>query len=281
MKSILLGVLAPILMLLSVESVSACWCQREIEDTEAKFRAAVGEAVKQSNAVFVGEIMEQTRSRLRVKVVKVWKGEVGDQIILITHNWNDGDVGSIDSCAYPFEVGTRYLIYADKVRGELVASKCSRTQPVKEAERDLNELDRAGPKGQERPCPVDLPCGGIPRFAEYGNIRASDERAVLDHFAKQLVMSPDEIAYVLIYAGQEACTNEGRLRLVRIRNYLVEKHAIAADRIVLKDGGFRSDLSTQLWLLPSRTTDLPEASPTLTRANKLLGKCKLPALSSH
>lgn len=136
-----------------------------------------------------------------------------------------------------------------------------------------------GARGQERPCPADLPCGGIPRFAEYGNIRASDERAVLDHLAKQLLMSPDEIVYVLIYAGQEACTNEARLRLLRIKNYLVKKHAIASDRIVLKNGGFRPDLSTRLWLLPSQTSDFPEASPTLPRANKLLGKCKLPALS--
>lgn len=131
------------------------------------------------------------------------------------------------------------------------------------------------------PCPVDLPCGGTPRFAEYGDIRASDERAVLDHLAKQLLMSPDEIAYVLIYAGQEACTNEGRLRLVRIKNYLVKKHAIAPNRIVSKDGGFRPDLSTQIWLLPSQTRDFPEPSPTLPRANKLLGKCKLPSLSSR
>ena len=230
--------------------------------------------------MFVGEIMEQTRSRLRVKVEKVWKGDVGDQIILITHNWNDGDAGSLDSCAYPFEVGTKYLIYADKVRDELVASKCSRTRPANEAERDLNELDRSL-RGQERPCPPDLPCGGIPRFAEYGNIRASDERAVLDHLAKQLLSSPDEIAFVLIYAGQEACIEEGWFRLQRIKNYLVKKHAIASDRIVLKDGGFRADLSTQLWLLPSRSSNFPEASPNLPRANKLLGKCKLEALSSR
>ena len=281
MKSIRFLVLATTFVLLSFDAVSACWCQQEVEDTEAKFRTAVSKAVKESNAVFVGEIMEQTRSRLRVKAEKVWKGEVGDQIFLITHNWDDGDVGSIDSCAYPFKVGTKYLIYADRVKGELVTSKCSRTRPANEAERDLNELDRSGPKGQERPCPVDLPCGGIPRFAEYGNIRANDERAVLDHLAKQLLMSPDEIAYVLIYACQEACTNEARLRLVRIKNYLVEKHAIASDRIVLKDGGFRADLSTHLWLLPSRTSNLPEASPNLPRANKLLGKCRLSALSSR
>ena len=136
-----------------------------------------------------------------------------------------------------------------------------------------------GARGQQ-PCPVDLPCGGIPRFAEYGNIRAVDERAVLDHLAQQLRMSPDEIVYVLVYAGQEACVDEARLRALRIRNYLVKKHAIASDRIVWKDCGFKVDLSTELWLLP-RAKFLPDTSPQLDRANKILGKCKLPAFSSR
>lgn len=145
MKSILLIVLAPILILLSVDSVSACWCRREVVDTEKKFRAAVAEAVKESNAVFVGEVIEQNRSQLRVKVEKVWKGKVGEHVILITHDWQDGDVGSIDSCAYSFTVGRKYLIYVDKVKGELVTSKCSRTVPINEAQQDLNELDRSRP----------------------------------------------------------------------------------------------------------------------------------------
>ena len=132
----------------------------------------------------------------------------------------------------------------------------------------------------QKPCPPDDPCGGIPRFAEYGNLRAEDERAVLDHVAQQLRNSSDEIVYVLVYAGQEACVNEARLRTIRIKNYLVKKRAIAPDRIVLKDGGFKPDLSTELWLLP-RTGRLPEASPMLDRANKFLGRCKLPPLSSR
>src|SRR5258705_8066436 len=136
-----------------------------------------------------------------------------------------------------------------------------------------------GAHGQQ-PCPVDLPCGGIPRFAEYGNIQARDERAVLDHLAKQLRMSSDEKVYVLVYAGQEACVEEARLRALRIKNYLVKKYAIATYRIVWKDGGFKADLSTELWLLP-RTSRLPDASPQLDRANRNLGKCKLPALSSR
>ena len=134
-------------------------------------------------------------------------------------------------------------------------------------------------RGQQ-PCAVDLPCNGIPRFAEYGNIRARDERAVLDDLAEALRMSPDQIVYVQVYAGQEACVNEARLRALRIKNYLIKKYAIAAERIVWRDGGFRPDLSTELWLLP-KTKPLPEPSPRLPRANKLLGKCKLPSLSQR
>ena len=131
----------------------------------------------------------------------------------------------------------------------------------------------------QQPCPVDLPCNGIPRFAEYGNIRASDERAVIDSLGKQLRLSSDEMVYIMIYAGQEACVDEARLRALRIKKYLVKKYAIATDRIVLKDGGFKVELSTELWLLP-RSSRLPDVSPQLDRANKIIGKCKLPSLSS-
>lgn len=131
-----------------------------------------------------------------------------------------------------------------------------------------------GVRGQQ-PCRVDLPCNSIPRFAEYGNIPARDERAVLDRLAKQLRTSSEEIVYVLVYAGQEACVDEASLRAQRIRKYLVKKYAIAKDRIVLKDGGFKVDLSTELWLLP-RTGRRPEASPQLDHANKVIGKCKFP-----
>lgn len=132
--------------------------------------------------------------------------------------------------------------------------------------------------GSQEPCAVDLPCNGIPRFAEYGNIRARDERAVLDHLAKTFRMSSDQIVYVVVYAGREACVDEASRRTKRIKNYLVKKYAIDARRVVLKNGGFRVDLSTELWLLP-RTKSFPEPTPQLDRAEVNLRKCKLPSLN--
>ena len=127
--------------------------------------------------------------------------------------------------------------------------------------------------GQE-PCPVDVGCGGTPRYREYGNIRFSDERAVLDNLAVQLRNWPDEIAYFLIYAGARSCVNEARYRAIRAKRYLVRKHRIPADRVLWKDGGFRPDQSTEIWLLP-RGKQLPEAYPTLSRPHvRVAGKCR-------
>jgi hypothetical protein len=52
----------------------------------------------------------------------------------------------IDSCALLFEVGKKYLVYADREGHELFVSKCSRTQLLESAQRDLNELNRLKPK---------------------------------------------------------------------------------------------------------------------------------------
>jgi len=148
MKSILLVLALPFILISSAVSVSACWCRKEAITTEKEFRRAIAKEVAKSSVVFLGEIIEQKRSQIRIKVERVWKGKIGPEIILTTHNWSDGDVGSIDSCTYDFTAGRRYLIYAEKSRGELVTSQCSRTQPADKADRDIAELDRSRTKKQ-------------------------------------------------------------------------------------------------------------------------------------
>ena len=100
------------------------------------------------------------------------------------------------------------------------------------------------------PCPPDLPCGGIPKFREYGNVRWGDERAVLDHLADSFRRSKNQVIDFLIYAGQISCKDEARLRAMRAKKYLVQHHKISQADIVWKDGGFRTDLSVEIWLLP-------------------------------
>ena len=113
------------------------------------------------------------------------------------------------------------------------------------------------------PCPPDVPCGGIPRFMEHGNVRWSDERGVLDHLADSFRNSSNHLIYFLIYAGQNSCRNEARLRALRAKNYLVQHHKIPQADILWKDGGFRPDLSVQIWLMP-KDKPLPEPDTSIT-----------------
>ena len=111
---------------------------------------------------------------------------------------------------------------------------------------------------------------------EHGNIRWSDERAVLDHLADSFRRSRNQVIYFLIYPGQTSCENEARLRALRAKKYLVLHHKIPQPDIVWKEGSFRPDLSVEIWLLP-KDKPLPEPSKfiTIDPSNvRLRGKCK-------
>jgi hypothetical protein len=111
------------------------------------------------------------------------------------------------------------------------------------------------------PRPVDA----VPRFAEYGNIRFSDEKALLDHLASSFRKVPDRVIYFLVYSDWRSCQRQGKARAVRAKNYLVKHHGIEADQVVWKDGGFQSDLSVEVWLL-DRNEARPDPFPVLDQS---------------
>ena len=115
----------------------------------------------------------------------------------------------------------------------------------------------------QEPCPVDVPCGGIGRWAEHGNVRWSDERAQLDNLASQFRKLPNPVIHFLVYAGMRSCKDEARLRALRAKKYLVQHHSIPAQSISWKDGGFLPDLRVEIWLL-RQDQPLPEPSTFTT-----------------
>ncbi len=127
-------------------------------------------------------------------------------------------------------------------------------------------------QGQEL-CPPDVSCGFIPRFAEYGNLPWSDERALLDELASQLRKSPDHVIYLLVYSGWRGCASEGKARGVRAKSYLMKHHGIAPDRVTWRDGGLHSSLSVDVWLM-RRGESLPEPTPTVDRTNGRFKNCR-------
>jgi hypothetical protein len=68
-----------------------------------------------------------------------------------------------------FEVGKRYLVYAARVGGELFVSKCSRTQILVSAERDINVLDSLKPKLRVQSSHRAISVGRSPSTAKSNN----------------------------------------------------------------------------------------------------------------
>jgi hypothetical protein len=83
----------------------------------------------------------------------------------------------------------------------------------------------------------------------YGNICWTHEKARLDNFAIHLQENPDRLGLIIVYSGRHSCAGEARTRAERAKRW-VEGRGVAADRVVWKDGGYREDAMTWLWLLP-------------------------------
>ncbi|MBV9928746.1 MAG: hypothetical protein JOZ96_27270, partial [Acidobacteria bacterium] len=97
---------------------------------------------------------------------------------------------------------------------------------------------------------------------EYGNIKFNDEKARLDNFAIELQNDPTSQGYLVCYGGRVGRAGEAQRRCDRAKNYLVNTRGITADRVVTVDGGYREELTVELWVVPSGATP-PSASPTV------------------
>lgn len=107
----------------SAERSFACSCVFSAEPVKKQ----VEEAFLSSEAVFSGEVVEINESPtnkydfiVKFKVAQVWKGEAVTEMTINT---------SKDSamCGYSFEVGKKYLVYANGKQDRLATSNCSRT----------------------------------------------------------------------------------------------------------------------------------------------------------
>ena len=98
---------------------------------------------------------------------------------------------------------------------------------------------------------IKAPIPPAVKFDEYGNIRFNDEKARLDNYAIQLQNQPGAGATILVYGS---CAGEAQQRGDRAKDYLVNTRGIEAGRITVVDGGCRSDLTVQLWIVPAGAT---------------------------
>ena len=79
----------------------------------------------------------------RFKVQNLWKGDVANEAILVNSQMRRDDGATIiGDCDYDFEVGEKYLIYANATNGVMRTSGCSRTNLLRKVKKDLKLLDR-------------------------------------------------------------------------------------------------------------------------------------------
>ena len=102
----------------------------------------------------------------------------------------------------------------------------------------------------------------FPKFDEYGDITIGSEKARLDNFAIELQFKPNTVGYIIVYGGRRSRVGIARTRAVRARNFLVEYRGVPSERLVWIDGGYREELTTELYILP-RGASAPTASPTV------------------
>lgn len=118
--------------------------------------------------------------------------------------------------------------------------------------------------------------GTYSRFDIYDSTRdAIETRIILDNLAKQLNTQSTLRAYLIAYAGKEACRNEAKSRLLDAKRYLKKKHNIDSNRVTFLDGGFQTNWVVQIWI-GFRQNRPPEKEPTLNKNQvKITKNCDL------
>lgn len=146
----------------------------------------VDKALKESIAVFSGQVTDIKTDKLTktvsFDVYRAWKGIPQDKDSVITTAADD------DLCGYPFEESKEYLVYAYAgVSGDLNASLCSRTAPIKQAGADLAVLGSG--YGPSQPTTQDQ----LEKCVELG-IRPEkcSETAIIQSRSRDLPETPEE-----------------------------------------------------------------------------------------
>ena len=115
--------------------------------TPEEARAALVKDFNEAFAVFTGEVVEIDIFIVKFRVDKLWKGSLGDEVVMPTGAIKgEGGMYSVSSCDYTFKRGESYLVFAYGDSAEkMQARACTRTKPLARAGAEVEELDTVGP----------------------------------------------------------------------------------------------------------------------------------------
>ncbi len=120
-----------------------------------------------------------------------------------------------------------------------------------------------------------LRCAGFPLtdgsftsyqiFDQYGNVEFNTELGRLDSFAVTLLRPTNLKGYIVVYAGRTACLGEASFRANRAKKYLITKRGLDPSRVVTIDGGYREEVSVELYAIP-QDANPPDVVPTIAQS---------------
>jgi hypothetical protein len=135
-------------LLLARGAAAGCGCVSSAErPTPQEARAALVKDYNGALAVFSGKVVALDTFKVTFKLDKVWKGASDDELAMSTGAKDNGD-GSYTStsCDFDFALGGEYLVFAYAAPGEeMQARQCTRTRSLKDAARDVQDLDEVWP----------------------------------------------------------------------------------------------------------------------------------------
>jgi hypothetical protein len=121
----LFGLIVGVAVLVGISWTEARACTCDLPLLNLTLKQQVKKAQKQSQAVFVGKVMQINPQgygvSMKFRVENVWKGRLSQEVTIFTGQ-GDGD------CGYRFEVGESYLVYASG-HERLSTNICQRTAP--------------------------------------------------------------------------------------------------------------------------------------------------------
>ncbi len=109
----------------------------------AEYKKGIVNELRKMQEEMDGKKIEYEVLVLRFQVEKWWKGDLSNEVILVTDQTRASDgTTSVGGCGLGFEKGKRYLIYAYGNEKELGTNACTRTKSLKKAKNDLKQLGK-------------------------------------------------------------------------------------------------------------------------------------------
>ena len=98
------------------------------------------------------------------------------------------------------------------------------------------------------------------KFDEFSGSNWESAMAHLDQFALEMQNNSHMIGVLIVYGGQRRRRGEAQAWSGCLKSYLVSRRGLERNRIVMINGGYREDLTVELWETVDRK-HIPDPKP--------------------